>query len=142
MFSLTLVDTFTWTSLLCRCTDHTLIERIIFITFCAVCKAFCEKHNCFNQLLGLVFINFFKSNNAGSAYLRLSPKLHMNINKISACGSCMGRELSLQVQHFCEENKGENHFLNVLFSRSLAIFNLIPKANPQCAVCLRGTCWD
>lgn len=87
LFSLTLVDTFTWTSLLCRCTDHTLIERIIFITFCAVCKAFCEKHNCFNQLLGVVFINFFKSNNAGSAYLRLSSKLHMNINKISACGS-------------------------------------------------------
>ena len=40
---------------------HTLIERIIFLTFGVICKGFCEEQNCFNQLLGTVFINFWKN---------------------------------------------------------------------------------
>lgn len=54
------MDVFPWMIPVHRCTGHTLIERIIFLTFGVICKGFCEEHNCFDQLLGAVFINFLK----------------------------------------------------------------------------------
>lgn len=62
LFSPTFMDLFSWMIPVHRCTGHTLIERIIFLTFNVICKGLCEEQNCFNQLLGTVFINFWKKN--------------------------------------------------------------------------------
>lgn len=71
------MDLFSWMIPVHRCTGHTLIERIIFLTFSVICKGFCEEQNCFNQLLGAVFINFWKkSNNAEQGMFVIPPPSH------------------------------------------------------------------
>lgn len=82
LFSSLLADMFPGMIPAHRCTGHTLIERIIFLTLGVICKSFCEEHNCSNHLRGDVFIKFLKIKQCWSrGYLYYPPSTFFWGNK-------------------------------------------------------------